>query len=67
MEIGQHRVDRFEFEAGINEEAGCAGTFKDGASALANCVFQSSNRSGTDGNHTARGAKCLVNGRGGGG
>jgi len=66
MEIGEHRVDRFEFETGIDEEVGCAGTFDDRASALANCVFQSSNRGGADGNHAARSAERFVN-RGGGG
>jgi len=66
MEIGEHCGDGFEFEAGIDEEVGCAGTFDDRASALANCIFESSNCRGADGNHTARSAERFVN-RGGGG
>jgi hypothetical protein len=66
VEIRQHRFHRFEFETGIDEEVSCAGTFDDRASALANCVFQSANRGGADGNHTARRAEGLVNSGSGG-
>lgn len=66
MEVGQHRVDCFEFETGIDEKVGCAMAFGDRASALADCVLQSSNRGGADSDQTARRADGLVNGGRGG-
>ena len=54
MEIGQHRLDCFEFEAfefgtRINEEVGRCRTCDDGSCAEPNCVFESADRGGADG------------------
>jgi len=60
MEVGQHRLDCFEFETWIDEKVSSSGTGDDGSCAEAHGVFQSSNGGGADSDDAPRGAESLV-------
>jgi len=59
-------MDCLEFEnsfgIGINEEVGGGGTCDDCSCAEADCVLESSNRGGADGNDAARHAQNTIDG-----
>jgi len=67
VEISKHGVDNLEFEAGIDEEVGRRASSRDDSFALPNCVFESADGGRADGDHAALVAKCLIDGRRGGG
>jgi len=67
VEIGQHCLDHLEFEAWVDEEVGSGRACNDFCCADANCVFESSNRGGADGDYATFGAESVVDDGGGAG
>jgi len=65
VEIRQHGLDYFEFEAWVDEEVGCRRARDDDSCPEANRVFEGSNRCRSDGDDATLGAKSLVYGGGG--
>ncbi len=60
MEVGQHRLDCFEFEVWIDEEVGGGRACDDCSCAAADCMFESANCGGADGDDAARRAQSMV-------
>jgi hypothetical protein len=69
MEVRQHRFDHFEFETyfgiWVDKEIGRGWAGGDCSSTAADCVFESSNRCGSDGDDATSAAESPVDGVGG--